>query len=227
LPLRLPNGRLPPPRLLIDLSLGRLERWLRVIGVDAESRVGLGAEAWAAANRPPGAPATPLSTPELLRWANESRRVVVTKDGAVMKAREGCAALWVTSNVCAEQFSSVCNALAIRFTPASLMARCSACNSEGYEVLGAEEVRRRDAHLPESKRVPEKVLAFVPRFFGCTLCKKIYWEGVKYNQALTKYNTLFAAAAPLGEQPPEEQPPLFYKLSHSELVAPLTRLFLQ
>jgi uncharacterized protein with PIN domain len=94
-----------------------------------------------------------LKQPELLRWANESRRVVVTKDGAVMKAREGCAALWVTSNVCAEQFSSVCNALAIRFTPASLMARCSACNSEGYEVLGAEEVRRRDADLPENKRV--------------------------------------------------------------------------
>jgi uncharacterized protein with PIN domain len=189
-PLPPPPATLPPPRLLCDSSLGRLVRWLRVIGVDTESRAGPGADAWAVAHRPRGTPPAPLSVPELLRWANESGRVLVTRDSKVLARRGGCAALWVAANDCTSQFQFVCDALAIRVKPSDLMARCSACNGEGYEVLSAEEVRARGGAA-----IPEKVLQVAPRFFACTTpaCRKVYWEGSKYDAAQAKYDALFAS----------------------------------
>ena len=185
-PLPLPDlVELPPPRLLIDSSLGRLVRWLRVVGVDAEARSGLGAAAWAAAHRPAGALHSPLSSMELVQWANQSRRVLVTRDSKVLARREGCAALWVAANDCATQFLFVCDALAIRIKPSDLMSRCSKCNSLGYKELSPDEVRVRD------QGVPEKVFALGLTFYACKLCEKIYWEGNKYATASEKYRQLF------------------------------------
>jgi uncharacterized protein with PIN domain len=115
--------------------------------------------------------------------------VLVTRDSKVLARREGCAALWVAANDCSAQFSFVCDALAIRVKPSDLMARCSACNGEGYEVLTAEEVRAREG----GGGVPDKVLRSGLKFYGCLRCTKIYWEGSKFESAQEKYKELFAA----------------------------------
>ena len=126
-----------------------------------------------------------MSSEELVEWANETRRIVLTRDAKVLAKR--VASYFVANNDCAAQFVDVCDALGIRVRPEDLMARCAACNGLGYDELTAAQARERDVEGV----IPGKVLDKVPRFWGCRACPKVYWEGQKFDDTRDKYAGLF------------------------------------
>lgn len=96
-----------PPRLLVDAMLGRLARWLRLLGFDAEY--------WREG-----------SDEELIAAAAQQGRIIVTRDRA-LAGRHGLRALYVTSETLEEQIEEVRARLGPGAAPFS---RCSECNGE-------------------------------------------------------------------------------------------------
>lgn len=63
------------------------------------------------------------------------------------------------------------------------MSRCAACNSLGFDPLSVEEVRA-------SGTVNEEVISKVSEFWACRGCRKVYWEGPKFDTAVEKFRKL-------------------------------------
>ncbi|WP_156721836.1 Mut7-C RNAse domain-containing protein [Streptomyces apocyni] len=98
--------RLPETGLLLDVHLGTLARWLRLLGLDTEYR-------------------NDLDDDTLLARANTDRRVLLTQDRGLLKRR----ALWYGCYVRGagpdEQLADVLDRFAPRLAP---WTRCMACN---------------------------------------------------------------------------------------------------
>jgi len=136
-----------PIRFAADAMLGKLARWLRLLGFDCT---------WSA----------DTSDAELVRSAAEARRVILTRDRALSEE-------WRVSEICVlrseltfDQLREVLHRFdlggAVR-----LFSRCSACNRELAPVAAAEV----------ADRVPERVLARCDGFRQCAECGRVYWEG--------------------------------------------------
>ena len=190
-------------RFLADSMLGRLSRWLRVMGVDVE----------------------PIDEPEhkkvqhaaIIDAADALGRVVLTRDRK-LAARftadaRGLSCFLVEANDTQSQFEDVCARFDVRFRPQRFMSRCAVCNGLGFDVVAKSDVRRRGG-------VKEKVLARVAEFWECRRCKKVYWEGPKYETACDKFATLFDASGQVQSAATVvHTPPAFFPTAERELAA--------
>jgi len=186
---------LPCPTFLCDGMLGRLTRWLRVIGVDTESTVGPGADRWAALYEGDGASlsgsrSVPLSAASTRAWAAASHRIILTRDRKLLTRRAGeegkeeAAVFWVPSNDTHSAFEAVSAHFSILVAPADVMSRCARCNGRGYERVSP-------AVALASGAVPAKVCHALSDFWRCWRCGKIYWEGSKFEDTRGKLRALF------------------------------------
>lgn len=98
----------PPgePRLVADAMLGRLARWLRILGFDTLYEP----------HRPDN---------DLVRLARAERRILLTRDVALSR-RRGVRALLVASDHLEEQLSQVVRALGLAAVRS--FSRCPVCN---------------------------------------------------------------------------------------------------
>ncbi len=104
---RLPREDGPPPRFLADAMLGRLARWLRILGYDAEY--------------------FPGEDDDLIRLARQEDRVLLTRDTRLLRRRPLPPHLFIESDHVMEQLRQVVAAL--RLNPAAPPAhRCACCN---------------------------------------------------------------------------------------------------
>ncbi len=102
-----PNGMNEEPlRLLLDGMLGRLARWLRLLGYDAAYE-------------------NDANDLHLARRARAEGRVLLTRDRA-LAARRGLRTLLIASETLAEQVQQVQQALGP--PPDAALSRCSQCN---------------------------------------------------------------------------------------------------
>lgn len=146
-----------PPRFLADAMLGRLARWLRILGYDAEY--------------------FPGEDDELIRRARREGRVLLTRDTRLLQrysagvrpppaGTDPLPHLFIESDHVMEQLRQVVAAL--HLNPAAPPARrCSCCNAvleprDKAEVVG---------------RVPEFVWSHHQAFWACPRCQRIYWAG--------------------------------------------------
>jgi hypothetical protein len=95
-----------PVRLLADAMLGRLARWLRLIGYDTVYTAS-------------------LTDHQIAARARAEERIVLTRDRALTQ-RRGIRCLFVDSQVLEEQLDQVVTALG---PPRTDVARCSKCNT--------------------------------------------------------------------------------------------------
>lgn len=180
-----PEFDIPRVKFLIDSSLNRLTRWLRAIGVDAEARDGLGAAAWHVTSK--GSPASNsfLNIDDLIQYANEDGRIILSRDAKTLARRDTAVIFWVEDADIQTAFAAVCDAFSITVRPSDLMSRCSACNGGEYVQETAEEVRL------QREAVSESILNRLTRFWRCTRCRKLYWEGGKFEESRVKFAELF------------------------------------
>jgi hypothetical protein len=136
-----------PPRFAADAMLGRLARWLRVLGFDTSFEAHVPDEA-------------------LVRRALAERRTVLTRDRRLAEE-------WTLVPVCvlqAEDLRGQLAELGPRFALAAHahpFSRCNRCN-EPLEPATAEQVEA---------KVPRRVRATHRDFLRCPRCERIYWAG--------------------------------------------------
>ncbi|WP_133479086.1 Mut7-C RNAse domain-containing protein [Cognatilysobacter segetis] len=136
-----------PPRFVLDAHLGRLARYLRLAGIDT---------AYSA-----------LARDDVLREAAQAgRRVLLTRDVALLKRGDVDDAAFVYAVAPVEQFAEICARFGLdrSFAP---FTRCARCNGR-LEPVDAAGV---------ADDVPTRVLQAVERFSRCTECGQVYWPG--------------------------------------------------
>jgi len=136
-----------PPRFAVDAMLGRLARWLRVLGIDAT---------WTA----------DVADADLVRQALDEERWLLTRDRALAEEWSVPRIHLVASGRPLEQLREILDAFRLR-GDVRLFARCSRCNAP-IEPLPLERA---------APHVPTRVLARNERFWRCPGCGRIYWEG--------------------------------------------------
>ena len=103
-------------RLLADAMLGKLAKWLRLLGYDTAYN-----PAW--------------DDMTLIRIARAEGRVLLTRDRA-LAARRGVRALFLTSERLEEQMAQIMDEL--KLPPAEAGSRCSICNAPLEPIAKAE-----------------------------------------------------------------------------------------
>ena len=136
-------------RFLVDAMLGKLARWLVLLGYDAKF-----------------AGVDGRSDLELLRQAQREERIFVTRDRGI-PAVAGLRMVVLLAGDFESQLRQLALELGLKPDPAKRFSRCTTCN-EPLETV------TRDEALP---LVPEKVRSLETAFWRCGVCKKIYWTG--------------------------------------------------
>ena len=135
------------PRFIADAMLGRLARWLRIMGFDT-------------------AYSERISDADLVRRSLTERRVLLTRDRALPEEWRVASYHLVASERGVEQLREVVEAFDLG-RHLELFSRCSVCNAPLAGV-------RREAVRAE---VPERVFSIGRDFRRCPGCDKIYWRG--------------------------------------------------
>ena len=148
-----------------DGALGRLARWLRALGFDAEH-----------------VPAEPgvsgrVQHATLLRLAERERRVILTRDAGLMARERRAGAYLVAEDDPKKQFATVAARFGLRVRKGRLLTRCARCNGRVEARMSTEEVATRDD-------IPERVKRATSEFWRCDRCGKAYWVGPKSEKAL-------------------------------------------
>lgn len=136
------------PRFFADAMLGRLARWLRVLGFDT-------------------AYDATLPDPALVRLANAEDRLLLTRDRHLLRELRPARVLEIRRDPPLEQLREVIAALALE-PPGELFTRCLVCNTPLSPPLAGDEAARL---LPPSARdLPGPTRR-------CPNCGRIYWPG--------------------------------------------------
>jgi uncharacterized protein with PIN domain/sulfur carrier protein ThiS len=139
-------------RFVLDVHLGRLAAYLRMLGFDVLYRNDYGDE-------------------ELARLSSEEDRVLLTRDLGLLKRARVTRGYYVRETSPRAQLADVVG----RFDLAPLaqpFARCLACNRL-LETAPAGEV---------AGAVPPGVLARHSEFLRCPGCRRVYWKGTHYDR---------------------------------------------
>lgn len=136
------------PELLADCMLGRLARWLRILGCDT----------WYF---------RAVADSDLLELHRLSGRTLLTRDTRLIRDVRPDKGLLITGNRWEEQLREVAERLGITVSEERILTRCPVCN---HTLQGAwpEEVQ---------SRVPEHVFRTHKMFRVCKLCGRVYWGG--------------------------------------------------
>ena len=135
------------PRFLADAMLGRLARWLRVVGLDATYD----------ATSP---------DPALVRQAAAECRVLLTRDRRLVAELRPARALLVEADAPLEQLRHVVDHFALQ-PPTELFTRCLLCNA-ALRPATAEE---------QAVLVPTAARALSGPVRRCPSCGRVYWHG--------------------------------------------------
>ena len=136
------------PRFAVDAMLGRLARWLRVLGLDASYE-------------------PDIADADLVRRAHDERRWILTRDRALPVEWRVPRIHLVAAEAPLEQLAEVVRAFALDREPLALFERCTRCNTPLASIS-------REA---AAGAVPPRVLRATERFHRCPSCGRVYWEG--------------------------------------------------
>lgn len=140
-----PDPSVPAPRFLADRMLGKLARWLRILGYDTAY--------------------LPQLSPEgIIREGRRQRRLILTRDTRLLRRKDAPPLVFVHSDHFREQLHQVVDTLHLDPWRA-LFTRCVECNRTLTEVA-KEEVH---------EQVPEYVWQTQGQFHRCPECHRLYW----------------------------------------------------
>jgi len=161
-----------PPRFAVDSMMGRLVRWLRVVGVDALK-----------------VPQTESREVTALKALQEGR-IILTRDRKLLDGPTVMPCLHLSIDGTHAQFQDVAERFHITVAAEDLMSRCSKCNNKGFRQLSAADI------TAQGLDVPAKVVEIVDEFWQCTRqqCSKVYWEGPKFQQSRERWGNVIEEA---------------------------------
>lgn len=145
--LRLREQPLRDPRFVADAHLGRLARYLRMLGFDTHFQNALADRA-------------------LVDLAEAEGRILLTRDRELLMHRQLTHGIYVRGERPREQLCYVVDRLDLGRSVRPF-TRCMRCNGQ-LEVVARESVR---------PHIPPRVVARHQRFHRCPDCGGIYWQG--------------------------------------------------
>jgi uncharacterized protein len=161
--LRLRPQPLREPKFVLDVHLGKLAGYLRMLGFDTvyDNRAG---------------------DAELVRISVEQGRILLTRDRGVLKHSAVTRGYWLRETDSRRQVEEVVGRfdLARSLRP---LTRCMVCN-QALNKISETEVEG---------RVPKKVLEWCNDFEECPGCRRVYWEGSHYRRMRLWIEQLSAA----------------------------------
>lgn len=139
-------------RFVLDGMLGKLTRWLRMMGHDAVYL-------------------NDAQDQDLVANAIKEERVLLTSDVALCRyaVAHGAVAFLVKGRTEAERLASLANRFKLRLSVDAAESRCPTCGSE-LKPASKESVKG---------RVPETTFNVFDEFWACSSpsCGKVYWQG--------------------------------------------------
>lgn len=155
----LPNYK-PPYRFVLDVHLGKLARFLRMLGFDTmfDAR---------------------LSEKELVSIAVNEQRILLSRGVNILKHKKIVYGYWLRSQQPEEQLQEVVRYynLVAEFR---LFTRCMICNGEIQQVP-KEQVQ---------EQLPPKTRLYFQEFYQCRNCHRVYWKGSHYERMQESCNRL-------------------------------------
>jgi hypothetical protein len=143
-----------PLRFILDVHLGRLAGYLRLLGIDACYR-------------------NDFKDAEVSRSAAEEGRVVLTRDRGLLKRGEVVHGYWVRHTEPKKQLLEILRRYDLA-RGVDLFTRCLVCNSR-LEPVEKETI---------ATRVPERTAERFQDFHACPGCGRVYWKGSHYQRML-------------------------------------------
>lgn len=147
LQLRSPTIGNEPIRFILDVHLGKLARWLRLLGFDTLYR-------------------NDYDDPEIVAIAAVEGRTVLTRDSGIIKRRAVRRGYLIQSTDPQEQLREVLDYYQL-FDQVAPFHRCLACNGILTPVDKSTIL----------DQLEPKTIRYYDTFFRCTACGKIYWRG--------------------------------------------------
>lgn len=134
-------------RFIADVMLGRLTRWLRLLGFDTLYF-------------------SDLSDEKLIRISKEEGRFILTRDTGLAKIKGIGNCLLIGSNDSVQQVLEVIQALDLK--DFRFFSRCVSCNGQLSRLSDKAEIR---------DTVPDFVFLNFHTFTKCGGCGRVYWKG--------------------------------------------------
>jgi len=149
------------PGFILTENLGRLAKWLRILGYDA-------------------AIYKSISFNNMKRIAVKDRRMILTRDkGHVRAAEKRIKILLIRSTDYLEQLAEMKEYL--NFNDDQIFTRCPVCNKLLYEISGKKI----------KELIPEYIFEQHKELLNCRKCGRIFWKGTHYKEMLRKLSTIF------------------------------------
>jgi uncharacterized protein with PIN domain len=143
-------------KFIADSMLGKLSRWLRMLGHDVEYS------------------SKAINDKQLIETAKAEQRILLTRDLELYKQAmtHGTEAFFVEGATGAEKLASLAKQFNFKLEVDVNVSRCPKCNTQIRPVA-------KDA---VTERVPEGTLANYYEFWECTGCGHVYWQGTHWKR---------------------------------------------
>jgi len=145
--LRLRPAPLRRPKFILDSNLGRLARYLRLLGLDCLYR-------------------NDYSDAEVASIASEQRRTVLTRDRTLLQRRIITHGYFVRAQLPREQVREVLARFDL-YRQVAAFTRCTRCNGL-LEVVDKQAI---------SARLEPKTRKYFDNFSICSKCGQVFWQG--------------------------------------------------
>ena len=154
------------PCFLAEATLGRLAKWLRLLGFDTIFPAGRRMED--AAER------------------CKKERILLTRTVRVARKCSDRPVIFIGDNDPEDQLRAVAARLGLTARDLAPFSRCLRCNRKTVPV--SKDAAR--------GKVPDYVWQTSPRFTACEGCRKIYWPGTHTERAFEQIRRLFGSMEP-------------------------------
>lgn len=140
-------------KFVADSMLGKLTRWLRMLGHDVKY-------------------AADLNDEKLIRIAEYQKRILLTRDVELQRfaASRRLEAFLVQGETETERLASLSKQFHLKLELDPNLSRCPKCNTK-IKHSNKEEI---------ADRIPSATKRFYEEFWECPKCRKIYWQGAHW-----------------------------------------------
>ena len=141
--------------------LGKLAKYLRIVGMDASY-------------------SSSLSLSQIIAAAAAEQRTVLTRRTGRLLSEKQASSYFIQSNYSYEQLQNVIGHFNLQPDSSCFFTRCLLCN----ELLTAIE------KAAVAENVPDYVFSTINDFSQCPCCRKIYWKGTHHHNMMQRLSVL-------------------------------------